>query len=374
MEQSFYLEKLLKLKSNFSVKIISGVRGVGKTTLLKAFAEKLRAEGVSTAEIISIDCEADERLRNFQAFYEFVATQTADLEKFFLLVDEIDRVSECEKAINALFVGAPAEIYVTCSSELLAEKISALLPDNCDVLRMYPPSFAEYKTHFPSSEEVLQNYLHFGGLPATFGANKNSWQRILRGAAYEMLFELVEKNSLQRADIFRLLIKTFAHNIGKSVNLNQLAAQFGSTFSTIKNYSSCAIGLFRKIPRFDAKAEKFLNGFEKFYCVDNGLLSVFATLNENILIENAVCVELWQRGYDVSSVKFGKMDISFVGERDGKKVFVQIMTADYPSARKASRPLRALPSDVEKILITKKPEKNLGDVKSITLQNFLSNL
>lgn len=373
MEQSFYLERLLKLKSNFSVKIISGVRGVGKTTLLKAFAENLRAEGVSTAEIISIDCEADERFKNFQAFYEFVATQTADLEKFFLLVDEIDRVSECEKAINALFVGAPAEIYVTCSSELLAEKISALLPDNCDVLRMYPPSFAEYKTHFPT-EEVLQNYLHFGGLPSTFGANKNSWQRILRGAAYEIMFELVEKNHLSRPDLFHLLIKALAQNVGKSINLNQLVEQFGSSFGTLKNYLSCAAGLFRKIPRFDAKAEKFLVGLEKFYCVDNGLLSVFATVNENILVENAVCVELWQRGYEVSSVKFGAMNISFVGERGGKKIFVQIMTADYPSARRASRPLRALPNDVEKILITSKPEKNLGDVRSLTLQNFLSNL
>ena len=116
MEQNFYLSKLLKLKDNFSVKIISGVRGVGKTTLLKAFAEELRAEGVVEEEIIFVDCASDERLKNFQTLYGFVEAKTAELEKFFLLADEIDCVAESEKALNALFVGTPAEIYVTASS------------------------------------------------------------------------------------------------------------------------------------------------------------------------------------------------------------------------------------------------------------------
>ncbi|MBR0103644.1 MAG: AAA family ATPase, partial [Selenomonadaceae bacterium] len=134
--ENFYPERLLELKNNFSVKIISGVRGVGKTTLLEDFTERLRSEDVTAEEIIFVDCAADERLRDFQTLYDFVAARTAELEKFFLLLDNIDCVAECEKAINALFVGMPAEIYVTCSSEQLAEKISVLLPDNCDVLKM----------------------------------------------------------------------------------------------------------------------------------------------------------------------------------------------------------------------------------------------
>ena len=373
MEQNFYSEKLLELKNNFSVKIISGVRGVGKSTLLKTFAENLRAEGVAEEEIIFIDCAAQIRLRNFQTFYEFVVERTLDLEKFFLLVDDIDYVVECEKAINALFVGAPAEIYLTCSSDTLVEKISALLPDNCDVLKMYPLTFAEYAKNFPS-KDALQNYLHFGGLFDTLGANKNILPKFLRGMAYETMFELIEKNSLQRVDIFRLLTESLAQNVGKPISLNHLIEHLGCTPLTFKNYLSCVMGLFKRIPRFDIKSGNFLIGGEKFYCVDNGILFALGKVDETALTENAVCIELLRRGFKVSSGKFGKMNISFVAERDGKKIFIQVLPISGISVRKITRPLRALPEDVEKILITLKREKKLGDVKNIVLRDFLSGL
>ena len=360
----------MELKNNFSVKIISGVRGVGKSTLLKSFAEKLRSEGVAEEEIFFIDCAAEERLRNFQTFYAFVEEQTFELEKFFLLVDDIDYVAESEKAINALFVGAPAEIYVTCSNDTLAEKISALLPDNCDVLKMYPLSFAEYEKNFPA-EEALQNYLHFGGLFDTLGADKNILPKLLRGMTYETMFELVEKNSLQRADIFHLLIKILAQNVGKPIALNQLVDRLGCTIATFKNYLSCGSGIFRKIPRLDIKSGNFLLGGEKFYCIDNGIISALAEVDETFLMENAVYVELLRRGFKVNSGKFGAMNISFVAERDDKKIFIQVLPTSGVSVRKCTRPLRALPEDAEKLLITLKREKNFGKIRNITLQDFL---
>ena len=373
MEQNFYSEKLLELKNNFSVKIISGVCGVGKTTLLKNFAENLRAEGVAEEEIIFIDCAAQERFRNFQTFYEFVEGRTIDLEKFFLLVDDIDYVAECEKAINALFVGAPAEIYITCSGDTLVEKISALLPDNCDVLKIYPLSFADYAKTFPS-KDALQNYLHFGGLPETLGAGKNILPKFLRGISYEIMFELIEKNSLQRADILRLLIKSLAQNAGKPINLNQLIERLDCAPLTFRNYLSCVAGLFNRIPRLDIKSGNFLIGGEKIYCVDNGILSALAEVDETTLMENAVYVELLRRGFKVSSGKFGAMNISFVAARDDKKIFIQILPTSGVSVRKSTRPLRALPEDAEKILITLKREKNFGNIKNIVLRDFLSGL
>ena len=373
MEQNFYLKKLLELKNNFSVKIISGVRGVGKTTLLKSFAEKLRSEGVAEDEIIFIDCAAEKRIRNFQTFYESVETRTFELEKFFLLVDDIDYVAECEKAINALFVGAPAEIYVTASSEMLAEKISALLPENCDVLKIYPLSFAECAGKI-SSEDILENYLHFGGLSESLGADEKFLPKLLRGMTYEIMFDLIEKNSLQRAEIFRLLMKKFAQNVGKTISLNKLLSELDCSINTFRNYLSCGSVLFKRIPRLDIKAEKFLTFGEKFYCVDNGILCALAEVDETILIENAVYVELLRRGFKVSNGKFGMMNISFVAERGGEKIFIQVLPTSGVSVRRATRPLRALPDNAKKFLITLKREKNFGDIKNITLRDFLLNL
>jgi len=372
MKQNFYLNKLLALKENFSVKIISGLRGVGKTTLLKNFAARLKAQG---EEIIFIDCEENPQLKTFQQLYEFVDAQTADLEKFYLLIDEIDRVDEWEKAINALFVGAPAEIYVTGSSQTLADKISELLPENCDALKMSPLSFAEYKK-ISLSENALDDYLLFGAMPAVLNADKNSVPKILRGLAYEIIFDIVEKNSVSDAGSFRLLTKFLASNVGNSISVNEFFRSLDEyNFYKAKKFTNVVLdsGLFSKIPRFDIKAENYLTGGEKFYCADNGIISGLAQVDEKFFIENAVCNELLRRGFEVSTGKFGTMNINFVATKGDRKIFIQVLPPDSSiTARRITRPLRALPADCEKFLISMRRIKNQGDVQSMTLKEFLS--
>lgn len=374
MEQNFYFERLLELKNNFSVKVIVGVRGSGKSTLLKTFAEKLRAEGVAAEEIIFIDCEENHRLKNFEQLYELIAERTAELEKFFLLIDELDRVAECEKTINALFVSAPAEIYVTGSSEVLAEKIAALLPQNCDVLKMYPLSFAEYAEKFPSDDDALRRYLNFGGFQVTLDADEKILPKLLRGVAYELLYDVAEKNSLSDLGYLRSLAKFVAHNVGKPFTVKSIAE---NNPLKVRNFLSTLMesGLFKKIPRYDIKAGEFIRGGDKFYCADNGIITALAEPDDTILMENAVCNELWRRGFAVSSGKFGAMNISFMATRGDEKIFIQVLpTSGDVSVRKCTRPLRALPDNAEKLLITIKPTKTFGGVKVITLRDFLLNL
>ena len=378
--ENFYLEQLLRLKKNFSIKIITGVRGVGKSTLLKAFTEKLRAEGVASEEIIFIDCAADTRPKNFQRLYDFVVKKTSALEKFFLLIDEADNVVECEKALNALFVGAPAEIYVTSSSGTFAEKISALLPNNCDELKIYPPSFAAFAKNFPSedSPKLLQKYLHFGSLPVTYGANEKFLQTI---AAYEIIFDLIEKNSLGNAKLFRLMINSLAKNVGKPTSVRKLFIEHTDDFYLVRKYRGICSELFIEIPKVDIKAGKILRGVKKFYCVDNGLLRAlkdFGDVSETTLMENAVCIELLRRGFDVSFGKFGAMNVSFAATRGDEKIFIQVMPPDGSiTARRITRPLRELPDDGEKILISMTPQKMTPKkvfvgIQSVTLEDFLS--
>ncbi len=378
-----HLEKLLRLKNNFSVKIITGARGTGKTTLLKNFVDTLRSEGVDEREIILIDCAADEQLKNFNRLYELVDEKSLELDKFFLLIDNADCVVGCEKTINALFVGAPAEIYLTASSDCLAEKISALLPNNCDVLKIYPPSLADYAKNFPAedSAKLLQDYLNCGSSPVTIGASENFMPTILRGLAYEIMFDAMAKNSLQKADLLRMLMRLVAKNVGKPVTLNQLATKlndfnFSPNVYVLKNYLHSASEFFVKIPCLDLKTGNFLRGIEKIYFVDNGLLRAlrnFDDLDETTLIENAVCIELLRRGYRVSFGRFGTMNVKFVGERDGKKIFVQILpAAGNISARRITRPLRALTDDAEKILISTHSEKISDGITNLTPQNFLA--
>ncbi len=373
MEQNFYLDKLLGLKENFSVKIISGVRGAGKTTLLKKFAEILKSNG---EEIIFIDCAENPRLQTFQQLYEFVDSQAHELEKFFLLIDEIDCVDEWEKAINALFAGAPAEIYVAGSAENLAEKISVLLPENYDALKMSPLSFAEYEKISPS-EDALENYLRFGGMPAALNADKNLLPQILRGMTYEILFDIAEKNSLNDVNLLRTLTKFLAQNVGKPVNVSGYFKSLGeSNLHKVRSYLGVVLeaGLFKKLSRLDVKDNEFMTGGEKFYCFDNGILSALAEVNEKFLMENAVCNELFRRGFEVNVGKFGAMNINFAAKKGEEKIFIQVLPPDNSiSVRKITRPLRTL-AEGERILICAEPVKSFGDVKAITLRNFLTGI
>ena len=371
LEQNFYLEKLSELEENFSVKIISGVRGSGKTTLLKNFAKKLLAQGVARDEIIFVDCADNPRLKNFQHLYEFVSDMIAHLDRFFLLADDIDRVADWEKAVNALFVGAPAEIYVTGSTDTLAEKISALLPENCDVLKLEPISFAEYEKIFPhkKTSTVLKDFLNAGSLTLTTDVNKNILPQLLRGLGYEIVFDLVERNSLYAAKTFRELLKHLACNVGTLINLNRLCKHFQTNdFLSMKKYLNIILsaGLFKRIPSFDGRTEKF-------YCVDNGLLRAlsFGDVPERILVENAVCIELLRRGLDVRFATFGEFSINFILTDGGEKIFFCVTTSNVDTKAFADV-LPALPTEAKKVLISPSRAKKFCEVHNIILQEFLS--
>ena len=285
-------------------------------------------------------------------------------------LSSLKNVAECKKTINALFVSAPAEIYLTGSSETFAEKIAALLPQNCDVIKMYPPTFAECVENFPTESDALQRYLKFGGLPVTFGADENVLPKLLHGVAYEVLYDIAEKNSLSDLSYLRRLTKFLAGNVGKTFMIKNIAENNPPRFKNFMEALTSA-GLFRKISRFDIKADEIIKGGEKFYCADNGILSAFAELDETTLMENAVCNELLRRGFSVSSGKFGAMNINFVAMRGDEKLFVQVLPPTI-SVRKCTRPLRALPDDAKKLLISLTPVKSFGEVKAITLREFLS--
>ncbi|MBR1647150.1 MAG: ATP-binding protein [Selenomonadaceae bacterium] len=372
MEQNFYLEKLSELEENFSVKIISGVRGSGKTTLLKNFAKKLLAQGVADDEIIFVDCADNPRLKNFQHLYEFVSDMIAHLDRFFLLADDIDRVADWEKAVNALFVGAPAEIYVTGSTDTLAEKISALLPENCDVLKLEPISFVEYEKFFPhkKTSNVLKDFLNAGSLPLTTDVSKNVLPQLLRGLGYEIIFDLFERNSLYAAKTFRELLKYLAQNVGTATNPNRLCKQLKTTDAiSIKKFLNVisGAGLFKRISSFDGRTEKF-------YCIDNGLLRALSfsdTLPERILVENAVCIELLRRGANVHFMTFGDFSLNFILTEGGEKIFFCVVTSNLDT-KDFSDVLPALPTDAKKVLISPSHIKKFREVHNVILQEFLS--
>ena len=390
MYNTIYLEKLLNLKKNLSVKLITGCRGVGKTTLLKMFANYLKNNGVSDKEIIFIDFER-ETILDFNTLYEYISKKVAGLENAYILLDEIDSVENWEKAVIALFTGLPVEIYATGADErVLTQKMKKLLTDNCDVLEMYPLSFAEFlkvQDNEKPSEESFEKFTNFGSMSFIVEENtsEETKKRLLNGICYETFFrDAVIKHSLRDADLFRGIVYFLAKHIGQPIRTKNIVEYFKSinkkvTIFTVDNYLNIIdkIGILRKIHRYDVNEEKILNGGENFYCVDTGILNALSNFEgvEKIgLIKNLVVSELLRNGYEVRVAKLGAMNIDFMAVSKGKKIYIQVLPDDNSKTiTELLRPLHKLSAETEKILISSEPLKIKGNVKNITITDFLLN-
>ncbi len=397
MNRAVYLEKMLELQKNFSIKLITGFRGTGKTTLLKIFMDHLKFSGVSEEEIVFINFEETESLSNFQQLYMYVNEKIENLDHAYLLFDEIQLVAGWEKAVNAFFLGAPVEIYLTGSNEnVLVNKIAPLLPDNFDIIRVSPLSFSEYAEISSKNVQVYENsdvanlaifrdYLNFGGMPivAEGTETKKIKERLVAGLYYEAIFkDIIRVYSLRDSDVFNAIMQFLALNIGQPIRPNAindylLESNRKTTSFTLENYLKLTdeIGLFKKIRRYDIKKDAFLNGAESFYCVDTGICNAllnFSRFDEMALMKNVIFTELWSRGYEIYCARLGKMTIDFLAVSANEEIYIQVLATDKKSSLgKLLRPLHKLPESANKLLISLKPVKLKGSVKNITITDFL---
>lgn len=398
MKNTVYLKKLLDLRDNFTIKLITGFRGTGKTTLLNMFADYLRNNDVDADEIIYLNFEELDYIPNFQQLYEVVAERIANLDRAYLLFDEIQLVSEWEKAVNALFLSSSVEIYVTGANETaLIADIAKLLPDNFDVLRLYPFSFTEYAEFASgnmkniniltfSEQEILRDYLNFGGLPiiSNTPANEEILKQILIGAYYEALFkDILAKNSVRDANLFNAITNFLALNIGTPVRPNTIDAYLAemnlkTTTFTLDNYLNLLdeAGILRKVRRYDLRKDSVLNGADHFYCVDTGICNAivnFKKLDATAVIKNAVCIELWRKGYEVYCARLGAMMIDFFAVSGKNKLYIQVLPVDgKTSVGRTLRPLNKLDDSSDRILISLEPIKVRNNIKNFTAAKFLS--
>ena len=290
LNNEMYLKKLLTLKDHFSIKVITGIRGVGKTTLLSMFADTLKQQGVSSESIIYINFDEMEEIYDFQQLYEFVNEKIMYLEQAYLLFDEVQRVKGWEKAINAFFVGSPVDIYITGSnSEIISEVFLHLLSNHYELIEMQPLPFNEYLKMFNDKENqnnefYFQKYLKYGGLPlVTKIQDQNEILPLLLSGIYNTILnkDIIARYSVRDAYLMNSLSKFLAINIGNSIIPKKIEDYFSNigqstTIYTLDNYLNMIneSGLFKKIKRYDIKNKTTINGSEQFYCADLGIRNV----------------------------------------------------------------------------------------------------
>ncbi|MCL2602949.1 MAG: ATP-binding protein [Defluviitaleaceae bacterium] len=337
-----YVEKILPYIDAPFIKVLSGVRRSGKSTIMKMIAEEIKKRGVPSQNIIeyNLDSLQYEDIKDAKRFYEEVKSRITPNGKTYIFLDEIQEVNDWEKAVNSFMTDFNADIYVTGSnSRMLSHEISTYLTGRYISFRIYPLSFAEYlmfnKTE--ASHEAFFRFLRFGGFPAIHlrEYKQDEAYAIVRDIYHSIIFtDIVKRSQIRKTDQLERIVRFVFDNVGRTFSAASIAKYLKNERRTIDNetvYDYLAklenAFIIHRCSRYDITGKELLKTQEKFYVSDAALrYSVLGYSPDSIaaMLENIVYLELLRRGYDVYIGKVGNAEIDFVAAKQGNKIYIQI--------------------------------------------------
>ena len=340
-----YLSILRNFKDQQIIKVITGIRRCGKSTLLELFQDYLKENGVEDNQIISINFEdADyEELQDRKKLYEYLKSKLVKGKKTYIFLDEIQKVDEFEKTVDSLFINKDVDLYITGSNAwLLSSELATLLTGRYIEIKMLPLSFKEYLSAFEDKTDLsrkFRDYLQYSSFPQAiqlFKINPENINLFLDGIYNTILFKdvmqrkgITDKNTLER------VTKYLYDNIGnrtsmKNVSDNIEGLEKNNSYNTVSTYVQALIDsyIIYKANRYDIKGKEFLKTQEKYYAVDIGLryymLGQGSGKDMGHILENIVYLELLRRGFEVYIGKYDDLEVDFVAKNTENTIYYQV--------------------------------------------------
>lgn len=388
-----YLNKIIAAKDTDFIKVITGVRRSGKSTLMLMFKEYLLNNGVNKDSIIHLNFESAiyDDIKNYKDLYNFVKEKVKK-GKMYLLLDEIQNVDKWEKAVNSFKVDFDIDIYITGSNAyLLSSELSTLLSGRYIEIKMYPLSFKEYlifnNYNRDNIEEKFKEYLKYGGLPAiTLIKDNNELVLSYLNDIYNTIVkkDIIDRNNIKDTVLLENIIKYLANNIGSSVSSSKMSDYLNSNkivvksnHQTVDNYLNMLEKSFimYKADRTDIKNKSLLKTLGKYYIVDPGIRNIilgFRNIDEGHLLENIVYLELLRRGYRVNIGKSNDYEVDFVAENPNEIKYYQVTKSlvNDDVKKREIRSLESIEDNYEKIILTMDKTIN-NDYNGIKIENII---
>ena len=381
VERREYLNRLIKWKDEQVIKVVTGIRRCGKSTLLLQYQDKLKASGVSDERIISINFEEleHEELQDYKKLYSYLKERLCKDQKTYIFLDEIQKVPSFEKVVDSLYVKPNVDIYITGSNAcMLSGDLATILTGRYIEIKMLPLSFKEFlEITGMDQERGLAEYMNDGGLPyiAVMDRSPEKIEAYLEGIYNTVIVKDIEDRQTRKetdpskrkiTDI--LLLKTIAKYlasvVGNPVSVKSITDYLTSTgrkisANTVADYVEALTESFIFYPaeRFDIVGKQILKTNRKLYIVDLGLRNhILPRVHYDLgfSLENIVYFELIRRGYRVLIGKAGNAEVDFVAEKNRTYIYFQV-TADMTAKETFDRELRPLVNikdNYEKIVLT----------------------
>ena len=377
-----YLQQLIEHRDVELVKIITGIRRCGKSSLLDLFHQYLLDSGVEPQQIIHMNLESlrYRDLTDYLPFYDYVSERIAPAGKTYLLFDELQAVTHWEKAIESFRIDYDVDIYITGSNAfLLSTEFSTLLSGRYVEIPMLPLSFKEFIRFYEfapsvSVEEKFQRYLQFGGMPILreYKFNEARSNQALEGIySTVVLRDIMQRSNQVSQKILQKIMMFLCSNIGSITSPNSIGnvlsnegdIQSGKGKNiagrTVDKYISLLRNayIFYTVGRYDVKGKQLLRTMGKNYIVDLGfrnMLLGYRDADRGHIIENIVFLELLRRDYRVYIGKMGDTEVDFVAEKPHDKIYIQVTESmQSPETRERElRPLRMIRDNYEKIVLS----------------------
>lgn len=393
--RDIYLNKLVNFKDKPLIKIITGIRRCGKSTLLDLFEEYLLNNGIKKENIIHMNFEdlLYDEIKDYKDLNKYIKEKILDNDKKYIILDEIQQISNWEKAINSFLVTLNCDIYITGSNAyLLSSEISTLLSGRYVEIKMLPLSFKEYLEFNnyntkENLEEHFNDYLLYGGLPiVSYVHDKSAIRNILSGIFNTVIIKDVSKrNAIRDITLLENLIRYIAQNVGSPISSRNISNYLNSagrktSAETIDNYLKMLENAFiiYKANRFDIKGKMYLKTLEKYYIVDTGIRNELLSFKDGDyghILENLIYIELLRRGYDVAVGKIDNLEVDFVAQNYDEKIYYQVSASilDENTKKRELNPFDHIPDHYEKVILTmdKTPIKDFNGIKNINIIDFL---
>ena len=400
VERKEYLEKLKLWKDEQVIKVVTGIRRCGKSTLLMQYQDYLKQSGVEADRIIAINFEEleYEELCDYKKLYEYIKARLSSDKTTYIFLDEIQKVPYFEKVVDSLYVKQSTDIYITGSNAyMLSGDLATLLSGRYVEISMLPLSFAEYlQVNSKEKDSAFADYMRYGGMPfiATAEKTEEKITTYLEGIYNTVIVKDIEDRQKRKewdnSDTGRItdisLLKTVAKYlssvIGSLVTVRSITNYLVSSGrkispNTVSDYVNALAESFIFYPaeRFDIVGKQLLKTNTKYYMVDLGIRNLILPKKSYDLgfsVENVVYFELLRRGYKVSVGKYGNTEIDFVAERNGELEYIQV-TADMTAKETFDRemaPLIAVKDNYRKTVLTL-DKFTVGNYDGIEVKNVV---
>lgn len=377
-----YLNQLIQNRDVDLVKIVTGIRRCGKSSLLDLFHQYLSDNGVADSNIIHMNLESlrYRNLSDYLSFYDYVSERIPKTGKTYLIFDELQAVKHWEKAIESFRLDFDVDIYITGSNAyLLSTEFSTLLSGRYVEIRMLPLSFKEFLTFYEfgpaiTIEEKFQKYLQFGGMPILreYQFHETRSSQALEGIySTVVLRDILQRNTGTDQRILQKIILFLCSNIGSITSPNSIGnvlsheGELGNgkgkniAGKTVDKYISMLQNafIFYSVGRYDVKGKQLLRTLGKNYIVDMGFCNMllgYRDTDRGHILENIIFLELIRRDYRVYIGKVGETEVDFVAEKPSDKLYIQVTESMLsPETRKRElRPLQMISDNYEKIILS----------------------